>query len=130
MAKPAELGSDDILVRKGGARGVDPRDSDPPEVEALEKLQTHQPRVERTQNVVPRGRAGPPRKSAPGEPVVVAVTPDPLMKVPMKNTPLVLPEPDAERLRDMSYKTRRSQQSIMREFISKGLDDYWRSISR
>jgi hypothetical protein len=58
VAKPAELGSDDILVRKGGARGVDPRDSDPPEVEALEKLQTHQPRVERTQNVVPRGRAG------------------------------------------------------------------------
>ena len=34
MAKPAELGSDDILVRKGGARGVDPRDSDTPEVEA------------------------------------------------------------------------------------------------
>jgi hypothetical protein len=130
VAKPAELGSDDILVRKGGARGVDPRDSDTPEVEAPEKPETHQPQVQRSQNVVTRGRAGVPTETAPREPVVLAVTPDPLMKVPMKNTPLVLPEPDAERLRDMSYKTRRSQQSIMREFISKGLDDYWRSINQ
>jgi hypothetical protein len=75
-----------------------------------------------------RGRAGGSAEPTSREPAAVAVTPDPLMKVPMKNTPLVLPEPDAERLRDMAYKTRRSQQNIMREFIAKGLDEYWRSV--
>ena len=123
MAKPAEMGSDDIvIVRKGDAKGVDPRDGTAPGVEP-ERPQAAPPPGMR-QDVATQGRAG------GMEPISrEAVTPDPLMTVPMISTPLRLPGPVSESLRSMAFKTRRSKQDICVEFIRKGLDDYWRSQS-
>jgi hypothetical protein len=128
VAKPAEMGSDDIvIVRKGGAKGVDPSEG-----AALGDLSVRQPSAppqqqpEVRQEVATQGRAGEVEQLT-RQPSRTAVIPDPVMTVAMISTPLRLPEPISERLRSMSFKTRRSKQEICVEFISKGLDDYWRS---
>lgn len=113
MPKPGEIGSDDIVVqRKGDARGVSPVSGAAPAPEP----------VKADQAVAQQGRAG------GTEPIArEAVAPDPLMTVPMVSTPLRLPAPVSESLRNMAFKTRRSKQDICLEFIRRGLDEYWRS---
>jgi hypothetical protein len=128
VAKPAEMGSDDIVVvRKGGAKGVDPREGAVPAAEPAPQPPAPPPQPEMRQEVVVQGRGGGVQE-VPREPSRTAVIPDPVMTVAMISTPLRLPEPISERLRSMAFKTRRSKQDICVEFIRKGLDEYWRSI--
>jgi hypothetical protein len=127
VAKPAEMGSDDIvIVRKGGAKGVDPSEGAALGDGPVRQPSAPPPQPEVRQEVATQGRAGEVEQLT-RQPSHTAVIPDPVMTVAMISTPLRLPEPISERLRSMSFKTRRSKQEICVEFISKGLDDYWRS---